>query len=203
MIILASTSPYRRELLARLGKPFETISPEVDETALPGESPEALATRLALAKAQAVASQLSTKTEPREDLSNALIIGSDQTATLDGRAIIGKPGSHSRAVTQLRQASGREMRFFTAVAMVDAGTGKSLQETVVTNVMFRSLSDSQIQNYLYAEKPYDCAGSAKSEGLGISLIASVRSDDPTALIGLPLIAVCQMLSRFGQEVLAD
>lgn len=203
MIILASTSPYRRELLARLGKPFETISPEVDETALPGESPEALATRLALAKAQAVASQLSTKTEPREDLSNALIIGSDQTATLDGRAIIGKPGSHSRAATQLRQASGREMRFFTAVAMVDAGTGKSLQETVVTTVMFRSLSDSQIQNYLSAEKPYDCAGSAKSEGLGISLIASVRSDDPTALIGLPLIAVCQMLSRFGQEVLAD
>lgn len=203
MIILASTSPYRRELIARLGKPFETISPEVDETALPGEGPEPLATRLALAKAQAVVGQLSMQIEINDKLRNALVIGSDQTATLDGEAIIGKPGSHTNAVSQLQNASGRAMRFFTAVAMIEVGTGKLLQQTVNTTVMFRTLSHSQIQNYLHAEKPYDCAGSAKSEGLGISLIASVRSDDPTALIGLPLIAVCQMLSSFGREVLAD
>jgi len=201
MIILASSSPYRRELLARLGKPFESISPEVDETPLPGESPAVLAARLAEAKAQAVVSQLSTRPGEARSAPGTLVIGSDQTATLDGQVTIGKPGSHDRAVAQLQMASGKKMQFFTAVAMIEADTGKILQETVTTEVQFRPLSQIQIETYLHLEKPYDCAGSAKSEGLGISLIESIHNDDPTALVGLPLIVVCRMLADFGQGVL--
>ncbi|MFK7963191.1 MAG: Maf family nucleotide pyrophosphatase [Burkholderiaceae bacterium] len=201
MIVLASTSPYRRELLLRLGRPFETLSPEVEETALPGEPPDTLASRLALAKAQAVSKQLPTRL-PELPVHDALIIGSDQTATLDGLAVISKPGTHEKATAQLRQASGQEMTFFTAVAIMASRTGTVRTQTVRTTVRFRSLTDSQIEAYLRAEKPYDCAGSAKSEGLGIALLERVQSDDPTALIGLPLIAVCQMLDEFGHEVLA-
>ncbi len=201
MIVLASTSPYRRELLLRLGKPFETLSPEVDETPLPGETPENLASRLAGAKAQAVCEQLPSRL-PELAASESLIIGSDQTATLDGQAIIGKPGSHEKATVQLKQASGREMHFFTAVAVLASHTGVLRRQTVMTTVKFRSLTDAQIESYLRTEQPYDCAGSAKSEGLGISLLERVQSDDPTALVGLPLISVCQMLGDFGYEVLA-
>ena len=200
MIVLASTSPYRRELLLRLGRPFETLSPEVEENALPGEAPDALASRLALAKAHAASNQLPSRL-PEAAASNALIIGSDQTATLDGRTILGKPGCHEKATAQLRQASGQEMTFYTAVAILASGTGAVRTQTARTTVKFRTLTDAQIENYLRTEKPYDCAGSAKSEGLGIALLDRVQSDDPTALIGLPLIAVCQMLSEFGYEVL--
>jgi septum formation protein len=190
MLVLASTSRYRRELLSRLGLPFDVMAPEVDEQPQPGEAPAALAWRLAAAKAQAVARQ-----RP-----GAVVIGSDQVAELDGQAL-GKPGTHERAVQQLRSMRGRQVMFHTAVAVVRADTG--FERTVVASVrvVFRALSDREIENYLRKEQPYDCAGSAKSEGLGIALLATIESDDPTALIGLPLIRTSELLRQAGLDPL--
>ena len=185
-LILASTSRYRRALLERLRLPFTVQAPATDETPHPGELPAALACRLALAKAQAVAQQ-----HP-----SAVVIGSDQVADLDGTPI-GKPGTHERAVAQLRLMRGRTVVFQTAVAVVCAASGFAEQALAAVRVQFRDLSDAEIEIYLQAEKPYDCAGSAKSEGLGISLLDSIDSDDPTALIGLPLIRTCALLRRAG------
>ncbi|HEX2012327.1 MAG TPA: Maf family nucleotide pyrophosphatase [Roseateles sp.] len=181
-LILGSSSPYRRELLQRLRLPFETCSPDIDESALPGEAPAASATRLALEKAQAVA-----RLHP-----DALVIGSDQVAELHGQAL-GKPGSHERAAAQLRAMSGQEVLFHTALAVVCAESGFTSQDLAPVRVRFRQLDEAEIDNYLRAEQPYDCAGSAKVEGLGITLLRAVESDDPTALIGLPLIRLCAML----------
>jgi septum formation protein len=183
-LILASTSRYRRELLERLRLNFSTVAPEVDETPLPGEAPAVLAQRLALAKAQAVA-----RLHPQ-----ALVIGSDQVADLQGQCL-GKPGDHDKAVAQLRAMRGCEVIFQTAVALV--GPGLVLQELAQVRVRFRDLPDEEIERYLRAEQPYDCAGSAKSEGLGIALLDSIDSDDPTALIGLPLIRTCRLLRQAG------
>ena len=188
-LILASTSRYRQELLARLRLPFETVAPEVDETALLGEAPAALAERLALAKARAVAAK-----HP-----GAVVIGSDQVADLDGDAI-GKPGTHERAVEQLQRMSGRQVIFQTAVAIV--APGLAAIERAEVRVRFRELSDSAIEAYLRADQPYDCAGSAKVESLGVALLEAVESDDPTALIGLPLIRTCALLRRAGLDPLA-
>lgn len=188
-LILASTSRYRQELLARLRLPFEAVAPEVDEAALPGEAPAALAERLALAKARAVAAR-----HP-----GAVVIGSDQVADLGGEAI-GKPGTHERAVAQLRRMSGRQVIFQTAVAIVAPGVAAI--ERAEVRVRFRRLSDAAIEAYLRADQPYDCAGSAKVESLGVALLEAVESDDPTALIGLPLIRTCALLRRAGLEPLA-
>ena len=189
-LILGSTSPYRRELLLRLRLDFEVVSPQVDETALPGEAPRSLAVRLALAKAQAVA-----RLHPQ-----AVVIGSDQVADLDG-APLGKPGSHARAIEQLKRMSGQTVVFQTAVAVVCLETGFTQQDLAPVQVKFRELSDAEIEAYLLAEKPYDCAGSAKSEGLGIALLESIANDDPTALVGLPLIRTCRMIRAAGIAVL--
>lgn len=189
-LILASTSRYRHELLARLRLPFTVESPGVDETARPGETPRALAQRLALAKARAVA----------ERHPDALVIGSDQVAELDGLAI-GKPGSHVRAVEQLRAMSGRSVVFHTAVAVLCLASGYSAQALVPVTVRLRRLGDGEIERYLRAEQPYDCAGSAKVETLGIALVEAVESDDPTALVGLPLIRTCAMLRAGGLDPL--
>lgn len=188
-LILGSTSRYRRELLERLRLPFDVCSPEVDETPQPGEMPAALANRLALAKAQAVARQFP----------HAIVIGSDQVADLDGTPI-GKPGTHENACFQLRAMSGRSVVFQTAVAVVCADGGFIGQDLAPVTVRFRDLTDQEIETYLRAEQPYDCAGSAKSEGLGISLLAGIESDDPTALIGLPLIRTCALLRQAGMTV---
>jgi len=190
-LVLGSTSRYRRELLERLRLPFEVCAPDVDETPQPGEAPATLAARLALAKAQAVARRFPS----------AIVIGSDQVADLDGQPI-GKPGTHERAVEQLRAMSGRTIIFQTALAVVCANSGFVAQDLAPVRVRFRALSDAEIENYLRAEQPYDCAGSAKSEGLGISLLEAIESDDPTALIGLPLIRTSAMLRRAGLDPLA-
>ena|SRR6218665_220937 len=189
-LILGSTSRYRRELLERLRLPFAVHGPEVDETPRPGEAPAALATRLALAKAQTVASR-----HPQ-----AVVIGSDQVADLNGKPI-GKPGTHERARAQLRAMSGQAVVFQTAVAVVCTDSGFTAQDLAPVKVQFRDLSDAEIETYLLAEQPYDCAGSAKSEGLGISLLAAIESDDPTALIGLPLIRTCALLRKAGIDPL--
>ena len=189
-LILASTSRYRRELLQRLRLPFEVIAPLVDEAPLPGEAPAVLAQRLAMAKARVVAAQ-----HP-----GAIVIGSDQVADLHGQAI-GKPGTHERAVAQLRSMRGQRITFQTAVAVVraDRGYAHGLLASVV--VSFRDLSDAQIEHYLRTEQPYDCAGSAKCETLGIALLEAIDSDDPTALIGLPLIRTCRLLREAGLDPL--
>ena len=189
-LILASTSVYRRQLLERLRLPFDVIAPDVDETALPHEAPAPLARRLALAKAQAVAAR-----HPE-----SVVIGSDQVADLDGLAL-GKPGTHARAVAQLQRMRGQTVVFQTAVAVVCLATGFAQTELAPVKVRFRDLSDAQIEAYLLAEKPYDCAGSAKSEGLGIALLARIDNDDPTALVGLPLIRTCHLLEAAGLKVL--
>jgi septum formation protein len=188
-LILASTSRYRQELLARLRIPFEAVAPEVDEAALPDETPAALAERLALAKARSVAARFP----------GAVVIGSDQVADLAGEAI-GKPGSHEAAAAQLRRMSGREVVFQTAVAVVAPGV--AAMERAEVRVRFRELSSAAIEAYLRADQPYDCAGSAKVESLGVALLEAVESDDPTALIGLPLIRTCALLRRAGLEPLA-
>ena len=190
-LILASTSRYRRELLQRLRMPFEVVSPDVDESPRPGEAPSALAARLALAKAEAVAAQQS----------DAVVIGSDQVAELDGETI-GKPHTHDRAVAQLRAMSGHRVVFHTAVAVVrrERDFAQTLLAPVV--VTFRVLTDAEIDRYLRAEQPYDCAGSAKCETLGIALLAAIDSDDPTALVGLPLIRTCGLLREAGLDPLA-
>jgi septum formation protein len=183
-LILASTSVYRRELLQRLRIPFEVISPKVDETPLTGESTLELALRLANAKAAAVA----------KDHPTAWVIGSDQVADLCGAAI-GKPGNFERALAQLQLMRGQTVTFHTALCLMKGDTQTTLN--IPTEVTFRKLSDDVLENYLRAEEPYDCAGSAKSEGLGISLLESIKSDDPTALIGLPLIALSGLLRDAG------
>lgn len=189
-LILASTSPYRRELLTRLKIPFEVCSPEVDETPLPGESPDQTAYRLAIAKAKA----------PAKDFPDALIIGSDQVATLDGLQL-GKPHTHDNAVRQLGMMRGRSVVFHTALCLYNSKTGSTQTRTIPFTVHFRKLSDAQIEQYLTKEQPYNCAGSAKSEGLGIALIERMEGDDPNALIGLPLIALIEMLENEGMPVI--
>lgn len=189
-LILASSSPYRRELLERLQLPFSIISPDVDETPLPGERPEVTALRLAQEKARKVA-----QSHP-----GALIIGCDQVATLDGLQL-GKPLTHDNAVKQLRLMRGRSVVFHSALCLYNAATGNMQAEDVVVEVRFRELGDEQIENYLLKEQPYHCAGSAKSEGLGIALIEWMRGDDPNALIGLPLIQLISMLRNEGVDVI--
>ncbi|MEN9779369.1 MAG: hypothetical protein RL014_517 [Pseudomonadota bacterium] len=189
-LILGSTSRYRRELLSRIGVPFETAAPQVDETPLPGETPAQIARRLALAKARAVARRFP----------QAVVIGSDQVADLAGQPL-GKPGTHERATEQLRRMRGRTVVFQTALAVVCEATGFSAEDLAPVEVRFRDLSDAEIEHYLRAEQPYDCAGSAKSEGLGIALLEAIHSDDPTALVGLPLIRTCRMIRAAGIELL--
>jgi septum formation protein len=186
-LILASSSIYRRDLLARLGLPFEAIAPEVDERALPNEGVAAMALRLAIAKAAAIA-----KIHP-----NAWVIGSDQAADLHGEAI-GKPGNFDNALSQLQRMRGQTVCFHTAVCLMRAD--HSISMNVTTEVRFRDLPDATLSNYLKLEQPYDCAGSAKCEGMGIALLESIRSDDPTALIGLPLIALSALLRDAGFEI---
>jgi len=191
-LVLASTSRYRHELLSRLRLPFDVEAPEIDERPLAGEAPAATALRLALAKAYAVAARHA----------DAVVIGSDQVADLDGQGV-GKPGDHARATAQLRAMRGRTVVFQTAVAVVCAATGFAESALVPVTVRMRDLSDAEIERYLRAEQPYDCAGSAKIETLGIALVESVGCDDPTALIGLPLIRTCELLRRAGIDPLAD
>ena len=190
-LILGSTSPYRRDLLQRLRLPFTTDAPRVDEAVRPGESPAALASRLALEKAHEVA-----RRHP-----GAVVIGADQVAELHGQAI-GKPGNHARAVAQLRAMRGRRVVFHTAVAVVRPDTGFAQVLLAPVAVVFRALSDAEIEHYLRIEQPYDCAGSAKCETLGIALLDAIDSDDPTALIGLPLIRTCALLRAAGIDPLA-
>jgi septum formation protein len=192
-LILASSSPYRRELLERLALPFDVVTPDIDETPLEAESPEATAVRLSIAKARAAAGRIG-------DDAGALVIGSDQVATFDGQQI-GKPGTHDKAVEQLKAMRGRSVEFHSALCLYDSRTGDAQSADIVTRVRFRRYSDTQIEAYLRAETPYDCAGSAKAEGLGIALLEAIESDDPTALIGLPLIALTGMLANAGYPVL--
>jgi septum formation protein len=189
-IVLGSTSIYRRELLMRLRLPFDVESPGVDETPRTDETPRALALRLALEKARAVAAH-----HPQ-----AAVIGSDQVADLDGRPL-GKPGDHDRAVTQLRAMRGRSVVFQTAVAVVCLESGFEGVDIAAVRVRFRELSDAEIESYLRAEQPYDCAGSARSEGLGIALLEAIDNDDPTALVGLPLIRTCRLLREAGVRLI--
>ncbi|MDO9198037.1 Maf family nucleotide pyrophosphatase [Rhodoferax sp.] len=189
-LVLGSTSPYRRELLERLRIPFEVAAPDVDETPQPSESPKQLACRLAMSKARAVAAQFPA----------CVVIGSDQVADLDGHAL-GKPGNHARAVAQLHEMRGQTVIFQTAVAVVCLETGFAQMDLAQVKVKFRDLTDAEIESYLLAETPYDCAGSAKSEGLGIALLESIDNDDPTALVGLPLIRTCRMIQAAGVRLL--
>ncbi|HET8550994.1 MAG TPA: Maf family protein [Gammaproteobacteria bacterium] len=189
-IVLASSSPYRRELLARLKLPFDCQSPDIDETPRPCESPRDLAQRLARSKAEAVAAQ---SDKP------ALIIGSDQVASIDGTPI-GKPGNRERAQAQLRQASGRTVEFHTAVTVRESGSNREASTADLTRVHFRTLNDDEINRYLDSEQPYDCAGSFKAEALGITLFKSIESGDPTALIGLPLIELARLLREFDLQL---
>lgn len=188
-LILGSTSRYRRELVERLNLPFTTAAPDVDETPTPSEAPGDLALRLALAKAHAVAAL-----HP-----DAIVIGSDQVSDLNGQPM-GKPLVHERAVQQLRSMRGQTVMFHTAVAVVCKATGFEQSDIAVIKTVFRDLTDDEIERYLRAEQPYDCAGSAKSEGLGISLLDAIHSDDPTALIGLPMIRTCRMVRAAGIQL---
>jgi septum formation protein len=187
-LVLASGSRYRKALLQRLGLPFEVVSPEADESPLQGEAPAVTAERLSQAKARAAGA------------ADALVIGSDQVAECDGQRI-GKPGGHEAAVRQLQLLSGKVVDFHTGVCLLDASTDRAQSRVVRCRVVFRRLNDAQIETYLRREQPYDCAGSAKAEGLGIAIIARIETDDPTSLIGLPLIALCEMLERAGVSVL--
>ena len=189
-LVLASTSRYRRELLERLGRPFECADPKVDEKPLPGELAAQTALRLAEAKARAVARRFP----------GALIIGSDQVASFDGERL-GKPGTHENAVRQLTSMSGRTVQFDTGVAVVDAQDGSHGSRVVPCKVTFRTLTPALIEAYLRAEMPYDCAGSAKAEGLGIALLERIQTEDPTSLIGLPLIALTELLAAAGFAVI--
>ena len=188
-LILGSSSPYRKALLDRLGLPFKVVAPQVDEAVKTGETPAKLASRLAQAKALAVA-----RGHP-----NAIVIGSDQVADLDGQAL-GKPGTHARAMEQLLEMSGRTVVFHTAVCLIRLDSNFKLIEIAQARVRFRQLARTEIDDYLRSEQPYDCAGSAKSEGLGIALLDSIESDDPTTLIGLPLIRTCRMLRMAGVKI---
>ena len=189
-LILASTSRYRKELLSRLHLPFEARAPDVDETPMPTETPAALARRLATAKAEAIAVRMP----------DAVVIGSDQVADLDG-VCIGKPGNHERATAQLQSMRGRAVVFHTGVAVVAMARGYSRTEVVSVTVRFRWLTDGEIEHYLRTEQPYDCAGSAKCETLGIALLEAIESNDPTTLVGLPLIQTCKLLREAGLDPL--
>lgn len=189
-LILASSSPFRRELLARLQVPFDTVSPGIDETPRPREAAPALVARLARAKAQAVA----------HDRSTGLIIGADQVAVHDDM-IVGKPRDHASAVEQLRAASGKTITLYTGLALLNTATGRLQSDVIPYEVTFRVLTNSQIENYLRKERPYDCAGSVRAEGLGVVLLARFHGDDPNALIGLPLIRLVRMLEAEGVEVI--
>ena len=188
-IVLASSSVYRRELLARLRLEFETASPDIDETRLPAESASAYVTRLAEAKARRVA----------QDFPQAVVIGSDQCARLGGQ-ILGKPGNHANALRQLRAAQGKTVEFHTGLCVLRPSTGYADVDDVLFEVDFRRLEDAQLERYLLAEQPYDCAGSFRSEGYGICLFERMRGDDPTALIGLPVIRLVRMLEAAGIRV---
>ena len=185
-LVLGSTSRYRRELLSRLRLAFDVAAPDVDETPQPGEAPRALALRLALAKARDVAARHR----------QAIVIGSDQVADLAGRPL-GKPGTHERAVAQLRAMSGQTVVFQTALSVVCVATGFEQTDLAAVEVRFRTLNEGEIERYLRAEQPYDCAGSAKSEGLGIALLEAIHNDDPSALVGLPLIRTARLLRAAG------
>jgi septum formation protein len=187
---LGSTSRYRKELLSRLQIPFETAAPDVDETPHSHEAPQDLALRLALAKARAVARKFP----------DAVVIGSDQVADLEGQPL-GKPGNHANAVLQLQRMRGKTVIFQTALSVICLATGFEQTDLAAVKVTFRDLSDAEIESYLKAEEPYDCAGSAKSEGLGIALLAAIDNDDPTALVGLPLIRTCHMPRAAGVKLL--
>lgn len=189
-LVLASTSPFRKAILDKLGYPFDTRAPEVDETRKHSESPEDLVERLAIAKAQAIASQLK----------EGLVIGSDQVAVIDGE-ILGKPGTHDKAVQQLEQTSGKRVTFLTGLALINAESGNTQSEVVPFSVVFRQLTKQQIVNYLNKEQPYNCAGSFKSEGLGIALFERLEGDDPNTLIGLPLIRLIKMLEKEGITII--
>lgn len=189
-LVLASSSPFRRELLERLQVPFEVVAPELDETPLPGEEPEELVRRLAIAKARAIAPL-------RPD---ALIIGSDQVAVYNGD-IVGKPHGHDKAVQQLRSASGRKVILYTGLALLNARSARVQCEVIPFGVQFRELTDAQIESYLRKEQPYGCAGSVRSEGLGIALLERFEGDDPNTLIGLPLIRLVRMLENEGVNVI--
>jgi len=189
-LILASSSPYRRELLERLRIPFEVIAPEVDETPRDGEAPEKLVERLSILKARKIADQFP----------GALVIGSDQVAVYDGR-IVGKPHSHDKAVQQLRSASGKTVTLYTGLALVNADTRRVQCEVIPYRVAFRVLNEAQIESYLRKEQPYSCAGSVKSEGLGIALLEKFDGDDPNTLIGLPLIRLVRMLEHEGIRII--
>ena len=189
-IVLASSSRYRRELLARLGLPFDVASPDLNEDALPGEAPPDTARRLAEAKARAVGARFS----------NAIVIGSDQVAVLDGAAL-GKPGDHANALRQLKSMRAKEVVFHTALCVHNTASGSAETRLVPYVVRFRDYSDEQIESYLRRDQPYDCAGSARAEALGIALIAEMRGSDPNALIGLPLIALVEMLAKQGVDVI--
>lgn len=189
LLVLASTSVYRKELLGRLRLPFATARPEADESALPGETPRALALRLAEVKARAVAA----------DFPGALVIGSDQVAWAVDR-VYGKPGSRDNAIRQLQELSGQVAFFDTALCLLDTATGHAETVCVPTETRFRTLSTAEIERYVDADQPLDCAGAAKSESLGVALLEYMRSDDPTALIGLPLIELCRLLRKAGVQV---
>lgn len=190
-LILASTSPYRKELLNRLRVPFEVIAPQVDESTLPNEMPQAAALRLSALKAKAVSGQFP----------NALIIGSDQLASLNGQHL-GKPGNHAAAVAQLQLMRGQELIFYTGISVYNSLHHRIQSQVIASHVRIRALSDAQINTYLTLDQPYDCAGSARSEGLGIAIMESLSGNDPTALIGLPLIALTHMLAQEGFDVLS-
>ncbi len=189
-LILASSSPYRRELLERLKIPFEVIAPDVDEAPRPGETPSAMVERLSIEKARKIA----------DGKPGTLVIGSDQVAVYNG-AIVGKPHSHDKAVEQLRSASGRAVTLYTGLALVNADTGRVQHEVIPYRVTFRALTDAQIESYLRKEQPYSCAGSVRSEGLGIALLERFEGDDPNTLIGLPLIRLVRMLENEGVKII--
>lgn len=188
-LVLASTSPFRRSILEKLGVPFDCHAPEVDETPQTGETPSQLVERLSIAKARAVAAHLK----------QGLVIGSDQVAVIDDD-ILGKPGNHQNAVAQLERTAGKTVTFLTGLALVNAATGSIQAEVVPFKVVFRQLTREQIENYLNVEQPYNCAGSFKSEGLGIALFERLEGDDPNTLIGLPLIRLIRMLEKEGMTV---
>jgi len=189
-IVLASTSPFRKGLLSRLNLDFETASPDVDESVIENETPEQLVARLSESKARAVASSYT----------KALVIGSDQVAVVEDR-MLGKPGTHEKAAEQLTQLSGKKVIFFTGLCVLNSQTNNIQIEVVSFNVVFRTLNKKQIENYLHKEQPYNCAGSFKSEGLGIALFERLQGDDPNTLIGLPLIRLVRMLENEGIEVI--